>query len=223
MVTLALDTAAGLCVAAVLDASGRELGRAVEAMDKGHAERLMAVIADALGHAGVAYGDLGLIAVSVGPGSFTGVRVGVSAARGLALALSIPATGVSTLEALADDASVHAHGRPVLVAIDARRGEIYAQGFDKDGQPVSEPAVVKIDDAEAMASGMLVCGSAAAMIAERFGAETVAPMGATADIATFGRIALRPDRPQKAPSPLYLRQADAKPQEGFALARRSAP
>ena len=90
-----------------LDAdAGVELGRAVLDIGKGHAEILMDVIAEALGAAGIAFAGLGAVAVSVGPGSFTGVRVGVSAARGLALALKIPAVGVSTLEALAAETRV---------------------------------------------------------------------------------------------------------------------
>jgi tRNA threonylcarbamoyladenosine biosynthesis protein TsaB len=223
MLTLAIDTAANHCAAAVLDATGRELGRAVETMDRGHAERLMAVIADALGRASVAYADLGLIAVSVGPGSFTGVRVGVSAARGLALALAIPVVGVSTLEALASEASDKRPGEPLLAAIDARRSEIYLQSFDGDGLPLSPPAVTTVDLAAEHASATIVCGSAALALAQRIGAQAVEPLAPTADIAVFGRIAMRPGRERTPPSPLYLRQADAKPQQGFALARRSAP
>ena len=105
MMLLAIDTAAGLCAACVYDATAGEVtGRDVLDIGKGHAEHLMAVIGPPLSEAGIGYGDLGAIAVSVGPGSFTGVRVGVSAARGLALALKMPAIGVTTLEALAAEA-----------------------------------------------------------------------------------------------------------------------
>src|SRR5690242_6358756 len=101
MILLAIDTAANLCAASVHDsAADRELGREVLDIGKGHAERLMGVIGSALGQAGVGYRDLERIGVAVGPGSFTGVRVGVAASRGLALALGIAAVGVDTLEAI---------------------------------------------------------------------------------------------------------------------------
>jgi tRNA threonylcarbamoyl adenosine modification protein YeaZ len=102
---LAIDCSASLCAACVYDAqTDKELGRAVLDLGKGHAEKLMAAVGDALKEAKVGFPDLGAVAVSVGPGSFTGVRVGVSAARGFALALKIPAIGVTTLEALAAEA-----------------------------------------------------------------------------------------------------------------------
>ena len=101
--------------------AGAELGRAVLDIGKGHAEHLMAVIEDAMSRPGSAYADLGAIAVSVGPGSFTGVRVGVSAARGLRMALKIPAIGVTTLEALAAEARERFGARTVLSALDAGR------------------------------------------------------------------------------------------------------
>src|SRR5690606_8172147 len=124
MKLLAIDTAANLCAACVYDTQAGERGRAVLDLGKGHAEHLMAVIEEALTAAGCAYTDLEAVAVSVGPGSFTGVRVGVSAARGLALALGIPAVGVSTLEALAAEARGDAP-RAVLARVEAGRGQAY--------------------------------------------------------------------------------------------------
>ncbi|WP_292249424.1 tRNA (adenosine(37)-N6)-threonylcarbamoyltransferase complex dimerization subunit type 1 TsaB, partial [Mesorhizobium sp.] len=112
-------------------AAGRELGRQVLDLGKGHAEHLMAVIDAALKAAGTGYAGLDAIAVSVGPGSFTGLRVGVSTARGLALALKIPAIGVTTLEALAAEAAASFPGRAVLAALDAGREEIHVAAYDK--------------------------------------------------------------------------------------------
>src|SRR5262245_16487628 len=132
MKTLAIDCAASLCAACVYDAdAGKELGRQVLDLGKGHAEHLMAVIEAALAHGGVAYRDLDAVAVSIGPGSFTGLRVGVSTARGLALALKIPAIGVTTLEGLAAEAAATFPGRAVLAALDAGREEIHAALYDK--------------------------------------------------------------------------------------------
>ena len=102
---LAIDTAANLCAACIFDGERHaEVARTVRDIGKGHAEILMDVIQETLTAAAMSYPALGAIAVSVGPGSFTGVRVGVSVARGLALALKIPAAGVSTLESLAFEA-----------------------------------------------------------------------------------------------------------------------
>ena len=106
MKLLAIDTAAGPCAACVFDTgSGEVIGREVRDIGKGHAEQLMSVIDAAMRQASIGFAELGAVAVSVGPGSFTGVRVGVAAARGLALALKVPAIGVTTLEAIAADAN----------------------------------------------------------------------------------------------------------------------
>jgi len=202
MIVLAIDTAANLCAACVYDTQTGERGRAVLDLGKGHAEHLMAVIEDALKAAGITYADLGAIAVSVGPGSFTGVRVGVSTARGLALALRIPAAGVSTLEALAAEARGDTP-KAVLARVEAGRGQAYVAAYAADGTPTFGPLAVTVEEADAMA------------------AETLAA-GTTADIAVYARLAaakLAAGNVEK-PKPLYLRDADAKPQGSFALARK---
>lgn len=229
MILLAIDTAASLCAACVYDTADAERGRSVLDLGKGHAERLMEVIARALGEAGVGYADLDAIAVSVGPGSFTGVRVGVATARGLALALRIPAVGVTTLEALAAEALLAHPGSAVIAAIDAGRGQVYLQRFAGDGKAVDEPAVLATEAAAALvrdaSEGTLLAGSAARMLG---GTLAVASDGATADIATYarlaaGRLAANPSAGNDKPKPLYLRDADAKPQEAFALPRKGEP
>lgn len=233
MSILAIDTAASLCAACVLDARAGERGREVLDLGKGHAERLMAVIDAALKRSGSTFADLSGIAVSVGPGSFTGVRVGVATARGLALALKIPAVGVTTLEALAGEAREVHPGRPVIAAIDAGRGQIYAAAFSPGGRPATEPAVLEIDRAIGLVADSgattVLAGSAARMLAEAARrAFEIAAEGATADIgvyARFGAERLAGGAPEagRKPKPLYLRAADAKPQTGFALPRRTAP
>lgn len=226
MILLALDTVASLCAASVWDAdAGRELSRCVRDPGKGHAEILMSVIDAALAAAGRAYADLGGIAVAVGPGSFTGIRVGVSTTRGLALALSIPSTGVSTLDALADEARAAFPGRPVLVALDARRDEIYVATYGPDDTQSAAPRIVRLPEAVELArqGAPVLAGNAAAMIAKAAGdGFDVATETATADIATYARLAVRRGFSGEKPRPLYLRGADAKPQEGFALPRRDA-
>ena len=224
---LAIDTAANLCAASVLDTeAGEERGRAVLDLGKGHAEQLMGVIGSALAAAGLDFADLGAVAVATGPGSFTGIRVGVAAARGLALALKIPAIGVTTLEAIAAETRERFPGRAVLAALDAGRGEIHAALYDEKGSALREPFVADLSEAAAIATDKkpVLAGSAAAMIAAAaapspfdFGAS-----GATADIGVYARIAAVKGPSAERPKPVYLRGPDAKPQAGFALPRKGA-
>ncbi|MER8534349.1 tRNA (adenosine(37)-N6)-threonylcarbamoyltransferase complex dimerization subunit type 1 TsaB [Mesorhizobium sp. M1005] len=228
MKLLAIDSAANLCAACVYDAAaGKELGRSVIDLGKGHAEHLMAVIEGALKAAGTDYASLGAIAVSTGPGSFTGLRVGVSAARGLALALKIPAIGVTTLEALAAQARATFPGRAALAALDAGREEIHAALYDETSVLIYGPSVTTLSQAAAIAvdSSAVLAGTAATQIAASAGrAFDVGATAATADIAVYARLAAAQRAGKKGkgekPKPLYLRGADAKPQGGFILSRQ---
>ena len=214
MIVLAIDTAGVDCAAAVFDSGiGKLLGRVSETIGRGHAERLMAMIDDALAEAKLSLTDIGRIGVTVGPGSFTGIRVGVAAARGLALALGVECVGVSTLEVLAQ--TVSETDKPVLAAINAHRDEVYAQSFE-DGMPQGEPLLLELDDylARATNPGIILVGSASSLIADRdaetgpdhYPIEIVARISATA-------------KAQGKPKPLYLRGPDAKLQTGFAISR----
>ena len=225
MILLAIDTAANLCAACVCDgAAGRELGREALDIGKGHAERLIGVIETALADAGKAYADLDRIGVAVGPGSFTGVRVGVATARGLALALGIPAVGVDTLEALAAEARAGLPDRAVLAAIDGRRGDLYCAVHAPEGAVLAAPATLSIAEAVALARrhDAAVAGSGADAVLAEAG-ERRPPdaglRGATADIAFYARLAVAKPLSDEKPRPLYLRGADARPQSGFALKR----
>lgn len=225
MILLAIDTAASLCAASVHDGrAGVELGREVLDIGKGHAERLIGVIENALGQVGITYNDLGRIGVAIGPGSFTGVRVGVATARGLALALAIPAIGVNTLEALAAEARAGFPDRPILAVIDGRRGDIYCAAYAPDGSIVSKPAAVSVADAVSLAlrhDAALAGNGADAVLAAASGNVPFDTRlrGATADIGFYARLAAGKEAMGERPKPLYLRGADAKPQSGFALAR----
>lgn len=221
MLVLAIDTASADCAACLFDTgSGRVLASRAETIGTGHAERLMGQIGEVLAEAEKAYDDLERVAVSVGPGSFTGVRVAVAAARGLALALKVPAIGISTLEALAADARDTKPGVPALAMIDAKRGQIYAQAFGADGAAVNEPAVVPLEETEALAlPGSIIAGSGGSLLAGSVSPDCLL-FGdrSTGAIATFARLAAIRD-PVASPVPLYLRAPDAKPQAGFALPR----
>lgn len=227
MILLAIDTASTLCAACVFDAAAkRELGRSVEDIGKGHAERLMDVIAAALSASGKTYADLGAVAVSIGPGSFTGIRVGVAAARGLALALKVPAHGVTTLSAIAEEARSSWPGRRIVASIDAKRDEIYVEEHAPDGSIVLGPSIVPVDQSSGLLDGErpVLAGSGAAVIAA--GADTaryeLAGGAATADIAVYARLAAAGHTFNSPPKPLYLRGPDARPQDGFALPRKAS-
>ncbi|RCS25052.1 tRNA (adenosine(37)-N6)-threonylcarbamoyltransferase complex dimerization subunit type 1 TsaB [Phyllobacterium salinisoli] len=229
MKILAVDTAANLCAAAVYDSDGARLLSVIsEDIGKGHAEVLMGYIERAINEAKTGFSDIGRIAVNIGPGSFTGVRIGVSAARGFALALNCPAIGVTAFEALAMEARGTHEGQPVLVAIDAHRSEIYAQAFETDGKAAGAPLAGGLDDILALLAlrpqRPVLTGSAARIINEALGEAplTIAGEAATAGIETIARIAAS-RAPGDAPKPLYMRGPDAKPQTGFALPRKNQP
>lgn len=214
MIVLAIDTAGPGCYAALYDLAGETvLGAAGAEIGRGHAERLMEFVDAALDAASMDLPAVERIAVTIGPGSFTGIRVGVAAARGLALALGVPAVGVSTFSALAADRLT---GTPLLVAIDAKRDEVYWQLFAADGAEASAPGIAFVEQARAVAAAHdgAVVGSAAALL--RDGAAQEAD---GVSIAAVARLGARLDPDKHLPKPLYLRGPDAKPQAGFALRR----
>ena len=218
MIVLSIDTAGVDCAACVYDSgTGAVLGAVTETIGKGHAERLMAIVDAALADAKRTLSDIERIAVTIGPGSFTGIRVGVAAARGFALSLGVEAVGITTLATLAEQHR-HDHGpRAVWVALDAKRDECYLQSFAADGVPSGKARLLPIAEAKQALSGFqgVVIGSAAPLLA---GADT----GAGPDhfpIDAVARLAAACATPGEKPAPLYLRGPDARPQTGFALER----
>lgn len=194
------------------------LGEASDMIGKGHAEHLIGIVDRALDQAGLALSDIDRLAVTIGPGSFTGIRVGVAAARGFALSLNVPAVGVTTLEVMASAQREKTPGRAVLAAMDAKRDEIYLQSFSADGSALDAPRAASVAEAQAFAAGFdgEITGSATPLLkagaggdhANRIPISVVARLGAAAS----------PDAGK--PKPLYLRGPDAKPQSGYAIARR---
>jgi tRNA threonylcarbamoyladenosine biosynthesis protein TsaB len=227
MKLLALDTAANFCSVAILDAeSGTMLAKISEDIGKGHAERLMGIIEQAVAEAGISISEIGKVVASVGPGSFTGVRVGVATARGLALALQCPAIGISTLRALAFDSQRTFPDRPTLAVIDARRDELYAQFFAADGAEASEPVIVSLSGITGQladrGSDFILAGSASSLVNAAMARPLeVASTMATGTIEAFALLGLQ-SHDAVLPSPLYLRGLDVKPQQGFVLKRQVA-
>ncbi len=209
MIVLAVDTCLDACSAAVVS-DGAPLAVRIEPMTRGHQERLAPMAREVMAEAGLAFARLDRIAATLGPGSFTGLRVGLSFAKGLAQALDIPLAGVGTLQALAG-------ARPGLVcaAIDARRGgQVYLQAF-RDGRPVMAPdslpteiAAARLAELGADAATLLV-GSGAPMLAPLLPAARVEP-AAHADPVAVARIGAAMVAPLPPARPLYLRAPDAK-------------
>ena len=218
MIVLALDTAGVDCAAAVYD-SGRNtmLGEASDMIGKGHAEHLIGIVDRALDQAGMTLSHIDRLAVTIGPGSFTGIRVGVAAARGFALSLDVPAVGVTTLEVMAAAQREKTPGRAVLAAMDAKRDEIYLQPFAADGSPLDAPRALSVAQAQAFAADFEgeITGSATPLLRPDAGGDhaNIFPISIVARLGA----AASPDAGK--PKPLYLRGPDAKPQAGYAIAR----
>jgi tRNA threonylcarbamoyladenosine biosynthesis protein TsaB len=217
MLILAIDTALDACAAGVLDTdAGKLIARESQAMKRGHAEALMPLIARVIKEAGIGFAALDRIAVTTGPGSFTGLRVGLSAARGIALAAEKPVVGLTTLTAYAAPVVSLNAGHPVISAIDARHDQVYFQVVSGDGGSLIRPRVAPIEEAlgaSRFGAAHLV-GNAAQILADRWPADAPPPFKVDAqpapDIAWLGWLgaAVSPDT---APArPYYLRAPDAK-------------
>lgn len=198
-ITLAIDTAAPRLQLALALADGR-VDLVVEDLAKGHAEILFERIALLLGRNRITYADLERIAVTTGPGSFTGLRIGLSAARGLGLARNLPVLGIPSLLAI----SLGASEGPVAVLVDARRGEAYLELFAAPGVIGEGPRLVPI------------AGARAAIPAGYQSIE--APFAA---IGAMARFAAGADPSSFPPHAAYIRDADAKPQDAARIVRRA--
>src|SRR5882724_5563850 len=148
MRVLAIDCALDACAAAVLDSSaGAVVASQTRVMVRGHAEALMPLIARVMDEAAIEFRELDRIAVTTGPGSFTGLRVGISAARGIALATAKPAIGLTTLAGLAAPHIAEDDTTPVVSAIDARHDHVYMQVFGPGGRTLLAPRIAPLHEA----------------------------------------------------------------------------
>ncbi len=222
MRVLAMDTALEACSVAVVDTtSDTVIACESVPMQRGHAEALMPMIARVLQQAG-GLESIERLAVTVGPGSFTGIRVGLAAARGLALATKIPLVGLPTLVVMAAPLLAEDDGKAVAAAIDARHGRVFFQVLGPGGRNLVSARLITTKEAVrsiGVGAAHLV-GSGAEEILKAAGNDIrfdVAPSGNAPDPVWLARLS-SVVQPGKLPKPLYLRAPDAKPQEG-AVAR----
>lgn len=220
MIVLAFDTAQGALSAAVHDGEG-ELATIFEERTRGHAEALMPMLETVLAEAALGFADLDALAVTVGPGTFTGLRVGLAAARGLALARDLPLVGVTTLEAVAAPVRLVA-GEAVVAAFDARRDEIYLQVFGDGLSPLSPPLLTGLDAAmtQLPAAPLVLVGTGSALLAAKLEMAgrtyRLADARPQPDASVIARLAVSrlagegPEAFRVPPPPLYIRAPDAK-------------
>lgn len=234
MICLTLDTAGTACSACLYDSQKDVvLGEISEEIGKGHAERLMDIIADVMALANITYQDIDRIVTTTGPGSFTGIRVGVATARGFGIGLNIPVIGISNLEAILDELTHDMAKDDLLKEVKilgvvnlAGRGQVYCLlNFASEFADPMVPFVADTADVKAalakQASQFVLCGTAADEIIG-----TDHPTGAVstkqyhrASISVVARLGARSNETLVKPEPLYLRKPDAVPQKGFAVER----
>lgn len=230
MNVLALDTNMGACSAAVLRQGGaaQSLFSRYKLMSRGHAEALMPMTAEVMEEAGLSFSDLDVIAATLGPGSFTGVRIAIAATLGFALVIPVKLFGTDSLSVMASTALAEGltpYG-PFAVAVDARRGMLYLALFDADGAKREGPVLIGPDDAVdmlptalhvAVGSGAELVAAAAARRGKRL--EVMLPE-LQPNARALAEFAYSSDETFSTLRPLYLRAPDARPQGHTLVARR---
>ena len=221
MITLAFNTCTGRGAVAVIK-DGKVLAQIVEQDHRRLAERLVPMIDAALAQAGIGYKDLGLLAVTHGPGSFTGVRIGVATARAIALASGIAAVGVSVLQVIAQQTlNKYLEFEIVGVCMDARRNETYVQAFVREGaicRPIDPPFVCPVNDLDTrLPEGVQVVVGTGAHLIEGDGDVLVDDSECDLDLAVLASVSAPATSGDSLPEPLYLRAPDAKLPQGKTL------
>jgi len=227
MLVLAIDTALGACSAAVFDTiAGRIIASETLVMARGHAEAVMPLVARVMDDAAMDFAALDRIAVTTGPGSFTGLRVGIAAARGIALAAAKPAIGLTTFAGFAAPYIAADDSTPLVTAIDARHEHVYLQVFGSGGRTIIPARVAPLREAvrAAMVGPARIVGSAAGLIAAAWPRLEPPPMLVdqrdACDIDWIARLGAAASVSDEPPTPLYLRAPDAQPQSAARLLRK---
>jgi tRNA threonylcarbamoyladenosine biosynthesis protein TsaB len=224
MAILAFDTCFGACSVAVRTTGHAPvLAARFEAMDKGHSERIVPMLAEVLAEAGLTLDRVRTLAVTIGPGSFTGVRTGLAVARGLALATGVEIRGATSLHVLAADLRDGTGQAPVAIAVATRDGLVYFQAFDgAQAVPVAAPCLATPDQAAAFLGRRrhVVAGSGAHLVVAAASEQGHAhhDFGAPIHVKASVLAGMAERLPVlDPPKPLYLRDPDAKPQAGHAI------
>jgi tRNA threonylcarbamoyladenosine biosynthesis protein TsaB len=199
VIILALDTCLNACAGAVVR-DGLVLSKIVEPMQRGHQERIALMTSELMAAANLTFSDLDRVAVTVGPGSFTGLRIGLAFAKGLGVALDIPCVGVGVLDALGRQAD----GR-VLAALDARGGAVHVRAFD-NGIPQGDAATLSIADAGLLAAPQVLIGDGAGLLWPAYPAAKVVTPDACDPVLVAALGAADPPAPA---DPIYMRAAYA--------------
>ncbi len=211
MTILAFDCSTQSCSVALLR-DGRILAWRAEAMARGQSEALMPMIEATLADAGLAWKAVDLIGVTVGPGTFTGIRIGLAAARGMALAGHVPVAGVGTCEAIAHAVPFEERrGRTLLVAVDSKRADLFVQAFDPDLTPLGPPAGMTPEQAVRSISGpLLLAGDAAGHLGALRPDAALSRGGSFPDARVVARLSEVRHAAGRAlpPEPVYLRPPD---------------
>lgn len=222
MLLLAIDTALDACAAGILDTgTGHLVAHETLPMKRGHAEALMPLLARVMTQSGIAFAELDRIAVTTGPGSFTGLRVGLSAGRGIGLAAGKPVVGVTTLAAYAAPVVSRNGDVPVIASIDARHDHVYFQAVSGNGTSLQRPCVIPINEAiEAARFGAPhLVGNAANLLAARWPDDALQPVAideqAAPEISWVAWLGAAVDPQTALARPFYLRAPDAKPQSSL--------
>ncbi len=214
MKLLSIDTTMAACSVAVIDTAHEALlGSAFVPMERGHAEALTPMVSQVMQDASLGFDEIHRIVVTTGPGTFTGVRIGLSLARGIGLARNIPVIGIDTLTAIA--ANEPMRDVPILVAADARNGEVYAASFGAARNVLRKPFVVPAALAvDCLPPSSIIIGTAAeGVIAASGRSDLVHSRGGDLPVAAqFARLGTTAPVTGEMPAPLYLRAPDAKPQ-----------
>jgi tRNA threonylcarbamoyladenosine biosynthesis protein TsaB len=226
MYILAIDTALGACSVCILEnGAGEPVASESILMARGHAEALLPMVDRVIARLDGGFEALGRIAVSVGPGSFTGIRVGIAAARAFGLACEVPVVGVSTLSALAAPLVAEPDLGVVAVVIDALHGNVYMQAFIGGGRTLVAARLLPVRDAvRLLGSGPLrLTGSGAPLLAIEawsmgLKADVTGALMAP-DIVYVARLGLLSDPATALPTPCYLKPPDAAPQQKGRIAR----
>jgi tRNA threonylcarbamoyladenosine biosynthesis protein TsaB len=207
---LAVDTALGACSVALLEGD-RVLAHRHQLMDRGHAEALAPMVEDAMRDAGTGFATLGRLAVTTGPGTFTGQRVGLAFMRGLRIALRIPLVGITTLAAMAQAAKAETGLAHAIALHDARRNEVYIEIDD-----TLPPAVMLFEEAVALLGAVpgdepiAIAGTAASRVCDALAKRVVLSSVRQPDALWVARLAMNAEISNSPPRPLYLRAPDAK-------------